>query len=43
MPAAKLQPAINGLMLLRFILAVMALLVTAWLTGLVLRRLRRRY
>jgi hypothetical protein len=29
--------------LLRFILAVMALLVTAWLTGLVLRRLRRRY
>jgi hypothetical protein len=30
-------------MLLRFILAVMALVVAAWLTGLVLRRLRRRY
>jgi len=30
-------------MLFRFILAVMALLATAWLTGLVLRRLRRRY
>jgi hypothetical protein len=30
-------------MLLRFVLAVMALVVTAWLTGIVLRRLRRRY
>jgi hypothetical protein len=30
-------------MLLRFTLAVAALLVTAWLTGLVLRRLRRRF
>jgi len=30
-------------MLLRFILAVMALIVTAWITGIVLRRLRRRY
>jgi hypothetical protein len=30
-------------MLLRFILAVMALIVTAWLTGIILRRLRRRH
>jgi hypothetical protein len=30
-------------MLLRFVLAVMALVVTAWLAGIVLRRLRRRY
>jgi hypothetical protein len=30
-------------MLLRFILAVMALVVTAWLTGIILRRVRRRY
>jgi hypothetical protein len=30
-------------MLLRFTLAVVALLVTAWLTGIALRRLRRRF
>jgi hypothetical protein len=30
-------------MLLRFTLAVVALLVTAWLTGIVLRQLRRRF
>jgi hypothetical protein len=29
-------------MLLRFVLAVMALVVMAWLAGIVLRRLRRR-
>jgi hypothetical protein len=29
--------------LLRFTLAVMALICAAWLTGIVLRRLRRRF
>jgi hypothetical protein len=30
-------------MLVRFTLAVIALLVTAWLTGLILRHVRRRF
>lgn len=31
-----------SVMLLRFVLAVMALIVAAWLTGMILRRARRR-
>jgi hypothetical protein len=35
-------PYHHGVLLLIVILAVMALVITSWLTGLILRRLRRR-
>jgi hypothetical protein len=31
------------MLLLTFMLAVMALVITAWLTGLILKRIRRRW
>lgn len=31
------------MLLLSFMLAVMALVITAWLTGLILKRIRRRH